>query len=95
MWRLLFWEKIPSYKSLKIYSKSNATVKYEIHIYWDAPDAIYVAEIPDLPGCMAHGSTYSEALANIEEASTLWLTTAQELGRAIPEPSSRLELESL
>ena len=60
--------------------------KYEVIIYWSNDDDAFVAEVPELPGCVAHGATQSEALANANEAIELWRTTAQELGRTVPEP---------
>ena len=65
-------------------------VRYEIIIYWSDEDQAYVAEVPELPGCMADGANYQEALANAETTIREWLETARELGRAIPEPRGRL-----
>ena len=64
--------------------------KYEIIIYWSKDDDAYVAEVPELPGCMADGETYQEALANAEVIIAEWLETAREVGRTIPEPKGRL-----
>jgi predicted RNase H-like HicB family nuclease len=64
--------------------------KYEVIIYWSEDDEAYVAEVPELAGCMADGATYQEALANAEVVIREWLETARELGRAIPEPKGRL-----
>jgi predicted RNase H-like HicB family nuclease len=64
--------------------------KYEIIIYWSAADQAYVAEVPELPGCMADGQTYQEALANAEVIILEWIETAKELNRLIPEPKGRL-----
>ena len=64
--------------------------KYEIIMYWSEDDATYVAEVPELPGCMADGETYREALANVERVIQEWIETAKELGRPIPEPKGRL-----
>jgi len=64
--------------------------KYEVIIYWSDEDDVYVAEIPELPGCMADGSTYQEALAHAEVVIDEWIETAKELGRSIPEPKGRL-----
>lgn len=64
--------------------------KYEIIIYWSKEDSAYIAEVPELPGCMADGSTYQEALANAEVIIEEWIETAQEIGRSIPEPRGRL-----
>ncbi len=58
-------------------------------IYWDETDSCYIAEVPELPGCMAHGSTYDEALKQAKEAIALWLDTAIEFGDPIPEPKGR------
>jgi len=60
--------------------------KYEIIIYWSNEDEVFVAEVPELPGCMAHGDTAEAALAHAHEAIQLWIDTARELGRPIPEP---------
>ena len=64
--------------------------KYEIIIYWSADDDAYVAEVPELPGCMSDGNTYQEALANAEVIIAEWLETANDIGRPIPEPKGRL-----
>ena len=64
--------------------------KYEIIIYWSEEDQAFVAEVPELPGCMADGETYQEALANIEVIIQEWIETAEEIGREIPEPKGRL-----
>lgn len=64
--------------------------KYEIIIYWSKDDNGFVAEVPELPGCMADGETYQEALANAEVIIAEWLETAREIGRTIPEPKGRL-----
>ena len=60
--------------------------KYEIIIYWSNEDGVFVAEVPELPGCAAHGSSQEEALRNINQAMDLWLETAREFGDPIPEP---------
>ena len=65
-------------------------IKYEIIIYWSHEDEAFVAEVPELPGCMADGSTYQEALHNVETVIQEWMETAQELGRPIPQPRGRL-----
>ena len=64
--------------------------KYEIILYWSHEDEAYIAEVPDLAGCMADGPTAKEALHNIEQIIQEWIETAQELGREIPEPKGRL-----
>ena len=63
--------------------------KYETIIYWSDEDQAFVAEIPELPGCMVHGTSQEEALANVKEAIQLWLDTAKEFGDPIPEPKGR------
>ena len=65
-------------------------LKYEIIIYWSAEDEAYIAEVPELPGCAADGTTYKQALANVEVVIREWVETAGELGRAIPQPKGRL-----
>ena len=60
--------------------------RYEIIIYWSDEDDTYVAEVPELPGCMAHGETQEAALEHIGRAVELWLETAREFGDPIPEP---------
>ncbi|HEY0079907.1 MAG TPA: type II toxin-antitoxin system HicB family antitoxin [Pyrinomonadaceae bacterium] len=60
--------------------------KYEIIIYWSNEDNVFVAEVPELPGCMAHGDTQAEALNNANEAIQLWIDTAVEDGVSVPEP---------
>jgi predicted RNase H-like HicB family nuclease len=64
--------------------------KYEIIIYWSDEDQAFVAEVPELPGCMADGKNYKEAIANAEIVMQEWIETAQELGRPIPQPKGRL-----
>ena len=64
--------------------------QYEMIIYWDNTDKIYVVEVPELPGCMAHGKSKKEALENAEKAVDFWLKTAQEDGIQIPAPKGRL-----
>ena len=63
--------------------------RYEIIIFWSDEDNSYIANVPELPGCMAHCSSHAEALANAEEAVSLWVETARELGRPIPQPRGR------
>lgn len=64
--------------------------RYEVILYWSEEDQAFIAEVPELPGCMADGPTYSEALAAAEVVIGEWIDTAQELGRSIPEPKGRL-----
>ena len=64
--------------------------KYEIVIYWSQDDKAFIAEVPELPGCLADGKTYQEALFNAETIIREWIETAQELGRSIPKPKGKL-----
>lgn len=60
--------------------------RYEIILYWSNEDGVFIAEVPELPGCMAHGGTQEEALQNINDAMGLWIDTAKEFGDPVPEP---------
>jgi len=60
--------------------------KYEIIIYWSEEDHIFIAEVPELPGCIAHGNTQALAFSNIQQAIKLWIDTAKEFGDPIPAP---------
>lgn len=60
--------------------------KYEVIIYWSNEDNAFIAEVPELPGCIAHGETPEKALKNANEAIQLWIDTAKEFGDSIPEP---------
>jgi predicted RNase H-like HicB family nuclease len=64
--------------------------KYEVIIYWSEEDDAYLAEVPELPGCMADGSTYEEALKNAQVVIAEWIETAGSCGREIPAPKGRL-----
>jgi predicted RNase H-like HicB family nuclease len=64
--------------------------RYELIMYWSNEDNAFVVEAPELPGCMADGSTQTEALVNIQLVIEQWIQTAKELGREIPEPTGRL-----
>ena len=64
--------------------------KYEIIITWSEEDNAFIAEAPELPGCMADGETTRDALANIEIIINEWLETAREEGREIPNPKGRV-----
>lgn len=66
-------------------------MKYEIILYWSAEDDAYIAEVPELAGCMADGPTAKEALSNVEQVIQEWVETARELGRSVPEPKGRLK----
>ena len=63
--------------------------KYEIIIYWSDEDGVFVAEVPELVGCMAHGDTQEEALRQAHEAIALWIETAREFGDPVPTPKDR------
>ena len=64
--------------------------KYELIIYWSEEDQLYIAEVPELPGCAADGRSYNEVLINIEKVISEWIETAQAIGRTIPQPKGRL-----
>jgi predicted RNase H-like HicB family nuclease len=66
------------------------TTKHEIILYWSEEDQVFIAEVLELAGCAADGSTRREVLANVETVIAEWIETAKELGRAIPEPKGRL-----
>jgi len=65
-------------------------IRYEMIVYWSEEDEAFIVEVPELPGCMADGATYQEAIANAQVIIQEWIETAQELGRPIPEPKGRL-----
>jgi predicted RNase H-like HicB family nuclease len=64
--------------------------KYKVIIYWSSEDLSYIAEVPELPSCMADGETYQEALANVEMIIQEWIETAKELKRPITQPKGKL-----
>jgi predicted RNase H-like HicB family nuclease len=64
--------------------------KYEVIIYWSDDDQAFIAEVPELPGCLADGKTHRDALRNVEGIIMEWLETARDLGRPIPKPKGRL-----
>jgi predicted RNase H-like HicB family nuclease len=66
------------------------SLRYEVIIYWSEPDQAFIAEVPELPGCSAHGASYQEALAAVEVVVSEWIETAKDLGRPIPKPRGRL-----
>ncbi len=63
---------------------------YKVVIYWSPEDEAYIAEVPELSGCMADGATYLESLSNVQIIMEEWIQTATELGRPIPQPQSKL-----
>ena len=65
-------------------------MRYELIIYWSKADECFIAEVPELPGCMADGATYEKAVASAQVVIQEWIDTARSLGRPIPEPRGRL-----
>ena len=63
--------------------------KYEMTMCWSEDNQAYLAEVPELPGCMAHGDSDEAALANVQDAIQLWIDTAFEFGDFVPEPKRR------
>ena len=72
-----------------IVSREARMDKYEVILYWSNEDKSFIAEVPELPGCMAHGDSQESALENINQAIELWIETAKEFGDSIPEPKGR------
>ena len=64
--------------------------RYEVIIYWSDEDGAFIAEVPELPGCMADGSTYEGAVAAVKVVIGEWIEMAREMGRQVPEPNGRL-----
>ncbi len=64
--------------------------KYEVIIYWSKDDSAYIAEVPELPGCMADGISYEEALKNAQTVIGEWIETAKSARRKIPKPKGKL-----
>ena len=62
---------------------------YHINLFWSDEDKVWIADVPDLGGCMTHGSTRAEAIANAADAIEGWLEVAQEMGLPIPAPRYR------
>ncbi len=63
--------------------------RYEVILYWSDEDQAYIAEVPELPGCAADGSTYQDAIANVEVVIDEWIEAAKTLGRPVPHPKGR------
>ena len=63
--------------------------RYEIILYWSNEDEAYIAEVPELPGCAADGSSYQEAIEAVEDVIDGWIETAIEMGREVPKPKGR------
>ena len=74
---------------LEVIMKRNGDMKYEIIMYWSGEDKAFVAEIPELPGCIAHGDTEEKALKSVKEAARLWVDVAKEFGDAVPQPKGK------
>ena len=68
------------------------SIKYEVIIFWSDADDAFIAEVPDLPGCMADGNSYESALANAQVVINQWIETANSIGRIIPKPRMRLQV---
>ena len=66
------------------------SIKYELIIYWSKEDDAFIVDVPELPGCMADGVTYEEAVTNAQRVIEEWVETAHSLGRPVPEPKGRL-----
>ncbi|HSV96378.1 MAG TPA: type II toxin-antitoxin system HicB family antitoxin [Spirochaetota bacterium] len=64
--------------------------KYEVIIYWSEDDQAFLAEVPELPGCMSDGASYEDALANVHGIIDEWIETAHKMGREIPKPRGKL-----
>ncbi|MBB4860414.1 putative RNase H-like HicB family nuclease [Novosphingobium chloroacetimidivorans] len=62
---------------------------YHINVFWAADDGCWIADVPDLKPCSAHGDTAAEAVAEAEVAVALWLEIAAERGLPIPEARYR------
>lgn len=66
-------------------------MKYKVILYWSKEDDAFIAEVPELAGCMADGKTYRGALLAVERVAKEWIATAREVGRQIPKPKGRLK----
>jgi predicted RNase H-like HicB family nuclease len=64
-------------------------LRYEIILYWSDEDQVFIAEVPELPGCKTHGDTYEQALAMAKEAMEGWIEVTRELGKPVPEPKGQ------
>ncbi|CAN5386349.1 type II toxin-antitoxin system HicB family antitoxin [soil metagenome] len=63
--------------------------RYGIVIFWSDQDRVFIADVPELPGCMAHGATHGAALKNVQKAMKLWIKSSREFGDEVPEPKGR------
>lgn len=66
------------------------STRFRMVIYWSEKDGAFLVEVPELPGCMADGATYEEAVENAQVVMAEWIETARDIGRAIPEPRGKL-----
>ena len=66
------------------------SIRYEMIVYWSEADEAFLVEVPELPGCMADGATYEEAVSNAQRIIAEWIEQAEAMGRAIPAPKGRL-----
>ncbi len=66
------------------------SIRYELIIYWSEEDEAFIVEVPELPGCMADGENYEQAVTNAQQVIKEWIETANELGRPVPKPRGRL-----
>jgi len=66
------------------------SIRYEMVVYWSDADQAFLVEVPELPGCMADGATYEEAVANAQRIIAEWIDQAEAMGRPIPQPKGRL-----
>jgi len=64
-------------------------LRYEVRIFWSAEDGLYIAHVPELEGCITHGTSYESALAHAREAMSLWLDVARRSGDPVPRPRRR------
>ena len=64
--------------------------KYEVIVWWSEKDQVYIAEVPELPGCMSDGKTYEETLKNIQVIISEWIEIAKKIGREVPNPKGKL-----
>jgi predicted RNase H-like HicB family nuclease len=93
-WRLIgrgvgiHWDDVD--EDISVVAPCLVNTRYELIIYWSKDDESFVVEVPELPGCMADGQTYAEAVANAEVVIDEWIETARKLGRLIPEPRGKL-----
>jgi predicted RNase H-like HicB family nuclease len=63
--------------------------KYELIVFWSREDTAFVVDVPEVPGCMAHGVTPAKAVANAQDAIDIWIETARATGRIVPDPKER------